>query len=134
MVPSDWMVLDQLPITANGKLDRSAFPRPQSRPEELGEYVAPRDGVERALATIWAELLQVDQVGAEDNFFELGGHSLHAMKLIARIANELSIRLSAVMVFQYPTIDGLAAIVKSLRPKPIDISKESEPAIEEGVM
>jgi amino acid adenylation domain-containing protein/thioester reductase-like protein len=85
MVPSFWVVLKQLPLTPSGKLDRKALPVPQSRPEEMGEYIAPRTELERTLAEIWAEVLQVDQVGAEDNFFELGGHSLLVVRMMERL-------------------------------------------------
>jgi 2-polyprenyl-3-methyl-5-hydroxy-6-metoxy-1,4-benzoquinol methylase/acyl carrier protein len=113
MIPSAWMVLKQLPLTRNGKVDRSALPNPQSRPEEMGEYVAPRTEVERALAEIWAQLLQVDQVGVLDNFFGLGGHSLHSIKLIAKIAERFTTQLSAIDVFRYPTIGEMGKLIEA---------------------
>ena len=128
MIPSAWMVLKTLPLTSNGKVDRRALPNPQGRPEELGEYVAPRTEVERALADIWAQLLQVDQVGVHDNFFELGGHSLHSVKLITRVAELFALRLSAIAVFQYPTIEQMARLVGTLHcaTRPADPAAEAE--------
>ncbi len=115
MIPTAWMVLKQLPLTANSKVDRQALPNPLGRPEQMGEYAAPQTELQRILADIWAQLLQVDQVGIKDNFFELGGHSLHGMKLIAKIAERIKVRLSVVSVFQHPTIETMAKVVDSIR-------------------
>jgi amino acid adenylation domain-containing protein len=115
MIPSAWMVLKQMPLTPNGKLDRRALPAPQGRPEETGEYIAPQTEVERTLAGIWAELLNVDQVGVQDNFFELGGHSLLAMQVVARIGSSLSIEMPIRLVFECPTLKQLSAQVDDLR-------------------
>ena len=115
MVPSAWMVLKQLPLTPNGKVDRRALPAPQSRPEEMGEYVEPRTELERTLAEIWAQVLRVDQVGVQDNFFELGGHSLLATQVIVRIRSSLSIELPMRLLFEFPTVQQLSAQVEELR-------------------
>jgi amino acid adenylation domain-containing protein len=106
MVPSAWVMLKQLPLTPNGKLDRRSLPAPQSRGEEMGEYIAPRTELERTLADIWTELLRVDQIGVQDNFFELGGHSLLATRVIARIGHVLDIDLPLRMMFEKPTIEA----------------------------
>jgi surfactin family lipopeptide synthetase A len=116
MIPSAWMVLTKLPVTRNGKIDRRALPNPQGRPEEMGEYVAPRTPIENSIAEIWAQLLQIDQVGLHDNFFELGGHSLYGVKLIAEIAETFGVQLSVIAVFQYPTVLEMAALVASRWP------------------
>ncbi|MFC4307450.1 amino acid adenylation domain-containing protein [Steroidobacter flavus] len=115
MIPTAWMVLKQLPLTPNGKVDHDALPNPQGRPEEVGEYIAPATQVERILCGIWEQLLQVDQVGVQDNFFELGGHSLHGMKLIAKVSEQLDVRLSAIALFQYPTVRLMAETIESHR-------------------
>ena len=82
MVPAVFVTLDVLPLSPNGKVDRAALPEPDERADREGAaFVAPRDDVERVLAALWAELLDVDQVGAEDDFFALGGHSLLATRL-----------------------------------------------------
>ncbi len=75
MVPAAWVLLDRLPLTANGKVDRAALPAPEERGEG-GAYVAPRSPVEEVLAGIWEEVLELQRVGVEDDFFALGGHSL----------------------------------------------------------
>jgi acyl carrier protein len=115
MVPSAWMVLRQMPTTRNGKVDRQALPNPQGRPEEMGEYVVPSSETEQVLAGLWAELLQVDRVGAADNFFELGGHSLHGVKLVAKVLERFGVELSAIAVFQHPTVQQMAALVSARR-------------------
>src|SRR6185312_15039321 len=85
MIPSAWIVLQRMPLSSSGKVDRRALPSPQDRADELGEYVAPRTAVERTLAEIWGQLLRVDQIGVNDNFFELGGHSLLGVQLIDQL-------------------------------------------------
>ena len=85
MVPSAYVRLQSLPLTANGKLDRKALPLPKSDAYATRAYEAPLGEAETALAAIWAEVLGVERVGRHDNFFALGGHSLLAMTLIERM-------------------------------------------------
>jgi amino acid adenylation domain-containing protein len=115
MIPSAWLVLKHLPLTSHGKVDRRALPAPQSRPEEMGEYLAPRTPLEKALAEIWAQVLRVDQVGVHDNFFELGGHSLLATQVVVRLQAALSIDVSTRLLFEHPTVAQLAVRVEALR-------------------
>lgn len=115
MIPSAWQVIRQLPLTPHGKVDRRALPAPQSRPEEMGEYVAPRTALERTLAEIWAQVLRVDQVGVRDNFFDLGGHSLLATQVAVRLQAALSIDVSTRVLFEHPTVAQLVAHVEALR-------------------
>jgi hypothetical protein len=89
MVPSAFVMLEALPVTSNGKLDRKALPAPDTAALVTREYEAPQGDIEEELATIWQQLLQVERVGRHDNFFELGGHSLLAVQLQARIREEL---------------------------------------------
>jgi amino acid adenylation domain-containing protein len=115
MIPSAWVLLRQLPLTLNGKLDRLALPKPQTHSEQWGEYVRPRTDLERALAEIWTQLLRVDRVGVHDNFFELGGHSLLATQVLVRIKAALSIDVPLRLLFEQQTIAGLAARLEELR-------------------
>src|SRR6185312_10562496 len=83
MIPSAFVLLDELPLTSSGKVDRHALPAPEpNRPELAAGYVEPRTPVEETLTAIWAELLRVERVGVEDNFFELGGDSILAIQII----------------------------------------------------
>jgi amino acid adenylation domain-containing protein len=107
MVPSAWMVLERLPLTANGKLNRKALPAPDADLVR-GAYVAPSTDTEERLAAIWRELLGVDQVGLYDNFFDLGGHSLLIVRLHGRLLQEFQKSLSVVDLFRYPTVKKLA--------------------------
>jgi len=110
MIPSAFVTLDSLPLTPNGKVDRRALPAPdQSRPDLEAEYVAPRTPEEEILASIWAQLLDVDQVGVHDSFFELGGDSILSIQVIARV-NQAGLRLTPRQIFQHPTVAELAAV------------------------
>jgi amino acid adenylation domain-containing protein/FkbH-like protein len=113
MVPSRLMILDALPLTPNGKIDRRALPAPESAHVEVSSaFVGPRDAMEQALANIWAGVLKVDRVGVQDNFFELGGHSLLAVRLFSQIKKLTGKDLPLVTLFQAPTIEKLAAILR----------------------
>ena len=115
MIPLAWVSLRQMPLTANGKVDRRALPVPQDRPEEAGDYIEPRTDLERLLSDIWAAVLRIDQVGVQDNFFDLGGHSLLATQVVTRIGSSLSIELPLKHIFDYPTIEQLSSQVDALR-------------------
>ncbi len=107
MVPTAVVALPALPMTANGKTDRAALPEP-SRGERAGG-APPRTADERAIATIWRDLLDIDPIGVHDDFFALGGHSLLATKVVARIAVDLGRSLPVRQVFETRTVAGLAA-------------------------
>jgi acyl carrier protein len=109
MIPAAWVILKQLPLTPNGKVDRRALPTPQARPDDAGEYVAPRNDLERKLAGIWEEVLRVDQVGIQDNFFDLGGQSLLVTQVTDRIQAALSVNVPMKLLFEWPTIELLSA-------------------------
>jgi thioesterase domain-containing protein/acyl carrier protein len=109
MVPSAFVFLDALPLTANGKVDRRSLPAPDQSPPGLGKnFVAPRDPVEGQLKGIWEEVLGIQPIGVEDNFFSLGGHSLLAVRLIARIEKTFGKQVPVSAIFQSPTIAQLA--------------------------
>jgi amino acid adenylation domain-containing protein/non-ribosomal peptide synthase protein (TIGR01720 family) len=113
MVPAAFVLLDALPLTENGKLDRRALPAPEMTRPELGEdYVAPRNETEAVLAQVWASVLGLERVGVRDNFFELGGDSILSIQIIAR-ANQAGLRLTPKQIFQYQTIAELAAVAEA---------------------
>ncbi|WP_346833897.1 amino acid adenylation domain-containing protein [Pseudomonas koreensis] len=114
LVPAAYVRLPALPLTANGKLDRKALPEPDQDAWLSREYAAPQGPVETALAQVWAEVLQVEQVGRHDNFFELGGHSLLAVNLIERM-RQLGLSTDVRVLFSQPTLAALAAAVGSGR-------------------
>jgi acyl-CoA synthetase (AMP-forming)/AMP-acid ligase II/aryl carrier-like protein len=108
MLPAAFVVLDALPLNANGKLDRAALPIPDGTAMARRRYEPPAEGAERVLATLWSELLEVDRVGRHDNFFELGGHSALAIALIHRMS-EVRLQVDVQMIFNAPTLADLAA-------------------------
>ena len=111
-LPSTIVQLEELPRTANGKLDLKALPRPGVLRADLGtRFVAPRTPTEEALAAIWLELLPIDEVGAEDDFFHLGGHSLLAVKMLARLHDRFGVEIFLTDVFERPTLAELASAV-----------------------
>jgi acyl carrier protein len=112
MVPSAIVTLDELPATPNRKLDRTTLPAPDgARPELQRPYAPPSGPVEELLASIWRELLTVDQAGIDDDFFDLGGHSLLAVAMLSRVQDEFGIELPLGAVFARPTIRELAESV-----------------------
>ncbi|TWP53789.1 amino acid adenylation domain-containing protein [Lentzea tibetensis] len=116
MVPAVLVVVDDMPISANGKIDRAALPPPpRTRPELDVELVEPRDDLERALAAVWGDVLAMDEVGVLDNFFDLGGDSLNAIRLLSRITDELHVELGLTDLVQAPSIAQVARKVETLR-------------------
>ena len=112
MIPAIFMVLDQLPLTLNGKLVRSALPAPgRTRPDLATSFVSPQTPLEETLADIWAQVLELEQVGIHDNFFDLGGHSLLATRITSRVLNHLQVELSPKTLFEAPTVAGMAIII-----------------------
>ncbi|MDT5270153.1 MAG: hypothetical protein QOH49_2339, partial [Acidobacteriota bacterium] len=111
MVPSEFIVLGALPLTPSGKIDRRALPKPLGlRPESGRVYVMPRNEIERQIADVWCDLLQLDKVGMEDNFFDLGGHSLLIVTMQSRL-REMFGEVQLVNLFKYPTVSALAGYV-----------------------
>ena len=115
MVPWTFVLLDSMPVTANGKLDRKALPAPQDVTETAAGYVEPQSDLERALAETWQELLRVPRVGLHDNFFELGGSSLLATQVISRVRQLFAVELPLRALFEDRTLAGLAQRIEALR-------------------
>lgn len=115
MIPSHFFLLDKIPLTSNGKIDRSALTVvSRSADDRLAtgtEYAAPRTGTELKLADIWKEVLQVEKPGLYDNFFDLGGTSMTLLKLNSRLKEEFDRDIPIVSLFQYSTIDTLAGFL-----------------------
>lgn len=110
MVPSAFVLLDALPLTTNGKVDRRALPQLQAH--QSGEaWEAPVGAVEERVATIWRDVIGVDRIGRRDHFFEIGGHSLTAVQVIARIDRELGRSLPPHLLFAHPTLERFAVCV-----------------------
>ena len=110
MVPSAIVMLDAMPLTPNGKVDRKALPAPEANRTYLTEaYVAPRTPVEEILVSLWAEILGLEQVGIHDSFFDLGGHSLLATQLMSRVRDVLQLELPLRYLFEAPTPAQLAS-------------------------
>jgi non-ribosomal peptide synthetase component F len=149
MVPAGFILVDRIPLTAHGKVDRSALRTIRGELEVAGgDFVAPRNATERALAGILSDLLKVKTIGAFDNFFELGGHSLLAGRALARIADSLGATLPLRAFFEAPTVAALArrieearktettktvpqiALVKRTGPQPVSLMQEQVLKIE----
>ncbi|MFL6202420.1 MAG: amino acid adenylation domain-containing protein, partial [Thermoanaerobaculia bacterium] len=107
MLPSAFVILEALPVTPNGKLDRQALPAPQW--SSGAGLVAPRTPAEKSLAAIWSDVLGVPQVGLEDSFFDLGGHSLLATRMVSRVREAFGVELGLRTLFERPRLDELAA-------------------------
>ena len=115
MIPSAFVTLDALPLTANGKINREALPEPgDERGAASGTYTAPRSEFEAAIAEIWADILGLEQVGIQDDFFRLGGHSLLAMQAATRISLLTGLQLGVRELFDKPTVEALAPYLLQL--------------------
>ena len=139
MVPSLFIEVERFPVNISGKIDKKALPRPDVELLLADQYTKANSELETRLVTIWQDLLDVEQVGITDDFFELGGHSLLAIRLISMLRKELDIEVEIGLIFEYPTIEKLAAqiaiqtnagllpaITKQARPERIPLSFSQE--------
>ncbi|MEU4745841.1 phosphopantetheine-binding protein, partial [Actinosynnema sp. NPDC023658] len=113
MVPSAVVVLEALPLTNNGKLDKRALPAPTDDALARAEYTAPSGVVQERVAALFAQLLDVAEVGAGDSFFDLGGNSILAVRLTALIEEEFALDFTVRQVFEHPTVSRLAGAVEA---------------------
>jgi len=113
MIPGHFGHLDVLPLSANGKIDRTALPNFHAQPATATEYTAPTNELEEILTEIWTEVLNIDRIGIHDNFLELGGTSLAAIRLAARIDEAFELEIPVNRVFEFPTIAELAAHIEA---------------------
>ena len=114
MVPSSFAFLDKLPLTPNGKIDRLSLPEPlySGVSRDATIYFSPRNDIERKVANIWQELLNINIIGIYDDFFELGGHSFLAVRLFSRIERDLGVRLPLTTLFHATTIAQISVLIK----------------------
>lgn len=113
MVPSLFLVLDAVPLTPNGKVDRAALPPPIAAPRRAAERVPPRTATEQIVARVWQEVLRRDDISVHDNFFDVGGHSLLTMQAIMRIEKETGVRLNPFR-FMVDTLEQIGAAIEQL--------------------
>jgi amino acid adenylation domain-containing protein len=124
MMPANFVFLEALPLTSNGKIDRGKLPDPdQSRPEQESSFVAPRTPVEELLAEIWRAVLNLQQVGVHDNFFELGGHSLLLTQVASRIEQTFQVSLPLRVLFDAPTIADQSVAIAGAQLKEEDAAE-----------
>jgi acyl carrier protein len=129
MVPARIVLLETLPRTASGKIDRRALPDPDTGTEETTQ-VGPRNTTEELLVEIWCDVLGLKQVSIHDNFFELGGHSLLATQVIARIHDSLGVELSMRQFFVAPTVARMAPAIEVALIEDIKAGTDGDPSSE----
>ena len=113
MVPASFVMMDALPLTANGKVNRQALPAPGKTAELKGaSFVGPRTATEKTLTEIWSRTLHLDRIGVADNFFELGGNSLTATRVMSRVRTLLKVELPLRALFESPTVGEFAKLVE----------------------
>src|SRR5207253_5998236 len=123
MVPSHFVVLEALPLTSNGKVDRRALPAPEPLADMHQSYTAPRTSVEQTLTEVWSQVVRLPQVGIHDNFFALGGDSILSLSLIAQ-ARRAGLQLTVKQLFQAPTIAQLSQLVTPAAPPASSLEQE----------
>ncbi|WP_371823518.1 amino acid adenylation domain-containing protein [Myxococcus sp. CA056] len=131
MVPSDFVVLPSLPLTANGKVDHRALPRPSAAGDDSNARVAPRTPLEEDIASLWAQVLGRESISVTASFFDLGGHSLLAAQLVAKLSERFGFKVPLQVLFQSPTVAALASWVQDkLTPGELDTA----PALPDGIV
>jgi acyl carrier protein len=130
MVPSTFMLLESLPLTANGKVNRSALPDPEVEPQQQQAvaFVAPQTELEQTLAAIAQEVLQVEPVGIHSSFFDLGGTSVHMVQMIGKLRDALGREVPVTELFRHPTIHALAEYLSQSQAEPPSFEKSDKRA------
>ena len=113
MIPQHWVRVERMPLTGNGKIDRSALPIPENKPAKRQNIILPRNLVEEELANIWKQVLGVNTISIDDDFFAIGGHSLKALQVIHTLKHQQQIDISIDLLFEHPTIAQLAETLYS---------------------
>jgi len=127
MIPGAFVMLETLPLTSSGKVDRRALPAPDRNGfQDEGQFVGPRTPVEQTLADIWAEVLGLERVGIHDNFFHLGGHSLLAIQIVSRVRDAFQADLPLRKIFETPTIAGLSIGIVQTQAEDLDRDQAAE--------
>ena len=124
MLPTNFVVLSQFPLTPNGKFDRKALPDPpKDRPQLAQRYQAPKTPLEKRITTIWEQLLQIDSIGRNDKFFELGGNSIQAAQFIGTIQKSLKTSIFVTTIFDFPTVASYAKMLEERYGKELGASQ-----------
>jgi acyl carrier protein len=126
LVPSSVVVLDRLPLTRTGKLDRRALPAPERAAAADRPYTAPETAAEELVARVWTEVLGLDRVGADDDFFALGGHSLLATRVVVRLGATLGLDVPLRALFAAPTVASFAEAVEDVLAADIDAMSDAD--------
>lgn len=111
MVPARFVILEQIPLTPNGKVDRKSLPKPDDFAALVNRYYAPTNKTEEELIRIWGEILNVEKLGIKDNFFELGGHSLNISVMVSKVHKAMNVQVPISEAFKLPTIEKLAKYI-----------------------
>ncbi len=131
MIPMNFVPLETMPLTPNGKVDRMALPAPSNvRPNLAVAYADPKTEIERSIAKVWREILGIDKVGGNDNFFELGGDSIRILLVLNKLKAIFGEKLSMPQMFEFPTVSSLAA---HLSRNADDSTSQDQPALEESL-
>ncbi|MGD1808688.1 amino acid adenylation domain-containing protein [Dapis sp. BLCC M126] len=131
MIPSAWVMLETLPLSPNGKIDRRALPIPDRNQNRQIEFVAPRNSREEAIAKIMATVLKLEKVGIHDNFFELGGHSLLATQVISQLQQTFNVSFPLRSLLEFPTVAGIGETLSELTPEYLEPLPQISPAPQE---
>ncbi len=131
MLPTNYVVLEKMPLTPNGKFDRKALPDPpKTRPTLSQSYQAPKTSLEKRIAVLWEQLLAIEPIGIDDKFFELGGTSIQAAQFIGQLQKELGVSIFVTTIFDYPTVKTYAAFLEKKYGQEIIKQKEQTPTKE----